>query len=70
MRNWLKKARGNRSRKEVAKNVGISESFYLKIETGERNCSVVVAKKVAKFLGFDWQKFYESEEHTNDKQCD
>lgn len=60
MRAWLKKARAEKTCKEVAENVGISESFYLKIEAGDRNCSVSVAKKIACFLGIDWSLFYEN----------
>jgi len=60
-RNWLKTIRRERSlrAREVAKEIGISVSYYSQIETGKRNCPVHTAKKIAAALGFDWQRFYE-----------
>lgn len=35
--------------------------MYSKIERGEKNPSVDVAKKIAAVLGFDWTHFYEDQ---------
>lgn len=63
MREWLVKARKelNLTQAEVAKFAGISRSAYSNIETGNRDPSVYVAKKIGKCLGFDWTLFYENE---------
>lgn len=39
--------------------VGISQQMYSKIERGEGNPSVDVAKKIAAVLGFEWTRFYD-----------
>ena len=44
---------------KAADIANISESYYCLIENGERNPHVETAKKIAKALDFDWQKFYE-----------
>jgi putative transcriptional regulator len=63
MREWLYEARKNKNftMAEVATKANISESYYSKIESGNRNVPVHTAKKIAKVLGFDWTKFYEDE---------
>jgi len=47
---------------EVSKQAGISESYYSMIESGSRNVSVEVAKKIAAVLGFEWTRFYQDED--------
>ena len=63
MRHWLKDIRCKKqvSMREVAKAADISESYYEKIERGERNVPVPTAKKIAVVLGFSWDKFFEDE---------
>ena len=56
---WLKTLRGKKSQYKVAELAGISQSFYAAIETGKREPSVAVAKRIAAVLGFDWTRFYE-----------
>lgn len=58
---WLIKLRDNRTQEDVAGEAGIARSYYTQIETGERTPSVVIAKKVAAVLGFNWTLFFESE---------
>ena len=61
MRTWLKEIREGKglSMHVVAKGAGIAECYYCQIENGTRNASVKVAKRIAEFLGFSWQKFFE-----------
>lgn len=51
------------SQYEVARDAGISQSYYASIETGERGKPLVVpvAKSIAKVLGFNWIRFYEED---------
>lgn len=57
---WLISIRKEKglSRKAVAERCLISESYYQKIEYGERSVSVSVAKRIAMVLSFDWQRFF------------
>lgn len=59
MRRWLTEIRGGRSQYTVADEIGIAQSTYASIESGSRNPSVEMAKKIAAALGFDWTRFYE-----------
>ena len=61
MREWLKKIRedSNRTQREIASAASISQSYYEKIESGDRGVPVSTAKRIAKALGFEWQKFYQ-----------
>ena len=61
MREWLKKIRTEKgmTQDEVATECGISRQYYNFIESGERNCPVDTAKKIAAALGFEWIKFFE-----------
>lgn len=60
-RQWLRALRINKGLKqiEIADAVGISIQQYSSIETGYRNPSNTVAKKIAAFLDFPWTLFYE-----------
>lgn len=60
MLEWLITIRKNKgfSRKYVAEKCFISESYYQKIEYGQRGVSVIVAKRIAKLLSFDWKLFF------------
>lgn len=61
MRQWLVEYRGNRTQEEVARACGIHRGYYSLIESGERTPSVNVAKRIAKYFGFDWTIFFENE---------
>ena len=63
MRGWLraKRAAIGMTQSSLAQASGVSEQYIYYIEAGERRPSVEVAKKIAKTLGFDWQRFYEDE---------
>lgn len=60
-RDWLidKRKKECKKQAEVAKDADISFQYYSRIENGERNPSVVVAKRIAKALNFEWTLFYE-----------
>ena len=45
----LKKLRGDRSYREVAQALGISESSYIKYERGERNPGDDMKRKIASY---------------------
>lgn len=61
MRPWLVEKRKEKrlSQAEVATECGISRQYYSFIESGERNCPVKTAKKIADVLGFAWETFFE-----------
>lgn len=61
MRGWLTKIRRDKqlTQFEVAIKANISESYYSLIESGARNPSTKIAKRIADVLEFDWVKFYE-----------
>lgn len=63
MREWLYDIRreSGKSQKEVAEDAGIAQSTYACIETGIRNPSVSIAKRISGALGFDWADFYNDE---------
>lgn len=65
MRNWLKNYRNstNLSQKQVAKEAGLSTTYYCYIESGTRGQKLPVktAKAIASALNFDWQMFYEED---------
>lgn len=69
MREWLIKLRkkANKTQEQVADLARISRPTYTRIETGERNPSVDIAKKIALVLEFDWVRFYESEVKENER---
>ena len=58
-RQWLVGLRGEKTQEDVAANCGIHRGHYSLIETGERTPSVAVAKRIAKYLGFDWTLFFD-----------
>ena len=41
---------GGYTQKQLAKEAGISERQYIRIENGERSTNVIVAYRIAKFL--------------------
>lgn len=58
--NWLKDKRQsmNLSTYAVAHAIGISQSLYSSIENGLRRATVDNAKKIARYYGFEWTKFF------------
>lgn len=62
MREWLKERRKEKrmTMVEVAKQAGISQSYYSDIENGKRdyNIPVATATAIALVLGFPWEWFY------------
>jgi transcriptional regulator with XRE-family HTH domain len=61
IRQWLIRCRGELTHQQVAELTGISRSYYTEIESGEKNPSVPMAKKIAKALKFDWTLFFKDE---------
>lgn len=74
MRKWLKEIREKKglSQYQVAEQAKLSQSYYAGIESGDRGHKLPVktAKRIASVLGFNWTRFYETEEavktETND----
>lgn len=62
MRDWLVAVRKDKSQYAVAAEIGIAQSTYAAYETGARDPSVKMAKKIAFVLGFDWTRFYDDPE--------
>lgn len=67
-RQWLREIRTGRGMTgaDVAGAANISPQMYSYIETAQRQPSVAVAKTIAAVLGFDWTRFYESPEQSED----
>ena len=65
MRTWLRKIReeAKLTQEEVASKCGIGRATYGAIETGERNATVINAKKIANVLNFQWTLFFEDQCH-------
>jgi len=74
MRKELKKARkeAGLSVEEISTAVGISTSFYYKIESGRRNPTISLAAKIAKLLDRKVEQIFlndlDAEEPANDKK--
>jgi len=64
LRTWLKDIRAKKelTQQEVANAANVDVTMICKIELGERQPSVKVAKKIASVLGFDWTLFYQDED--------
>lgn len=64
-RTWLKQIREGKKLTQAgaAMLAGIPANYYNMIENGVRgaNLPAYTAKKIAKALGFEWTRFYESE---------
>lgn len=65
MRTWLLNKRNlvGYTQAQTAEKAKIARSTYAMIETGERNATVVNAKKIGKVLGFEWTLFFEEKSH-------
>ena len=64
MRTWLKDLRVEKglTQQEVANTANVDVTMISKIELGERQPSVKVAKKIAAVMGFKWTRFFEDED--------
>jgi putative transcriptional regulator len=64
LRTWLKDIRIKKdlTQQEVANAANVDVTMISKIELGERQPSVKVAKKIAAVLGFEWTAFYQDED--------
>lgn len=62
-RKWLKDDRNIQglTHQNIADACNITRSYYTQIESGIRNPSVAVAKKITKKLEFDWTLFFNEE---------
>ncbi|MGJ9384292.1 helix-turn-helix transcriptional regulator [Salipaludibacillus sp. CF4.18] len=62
---WLRKKReeAGLTQEEVASKCGIGRATYGAIETGDRNATVINAKKIANLLNFDWTIFFDNSCH-------
>lgn len=62
-RSWLRDIRimKEKTQLEVAKQSGISRTYYTNIELGLKTPAVEVAKKIAETLDFDWTHFFNKE---------
>ena len=47
------------TQEDVAESAGIARTTYAMIEQGERDPSVLTAKKIAKTLKFKWTNFFD-----------
>ena len=63
MRDWLKQIQKNQnySNSDIARICNIDRTYYHRILTGERTPSVSTAKRIAKYMGFDWRLFFEED---------
>ena len=63
MRHWLKQIRLSKgmTQSEVAKESGISRSYYADIERGTANAGGSTAKRIADVMGFDMTLFFANE---------
>ena len=61
MRDWFKAIRVNRklTQADIAGMASVDVTTISKIELGERQPSVEVAKRIATVLGFEWTLFYQ-----------
>lgn len=56
------------TQQEVAKESGISRSYYSGIENGVRDAKPDTAQAIADVLGFDWTIFYPHGRKTSQKK--
>lgn len=70
-REWLTAIRDKKgwTHQTAADKSDIERSFYTQIETGARNPSVETAKKIAKAMGFNWTKFFNSERREKQQEA-
>jgi putative transcriptional regulator len=63
MRTFLINARNGKklTHEQVAEQAEITRQYYGMIESGERNPSVPIAKKIGDILNIEWTLFFEQE---------
>lgn len=63
VREWLEEKRNilGFTHQQIADSCNITRSYYTQIESGLRNPSVAVAKKISRKLNFDWTIFFNDE---------
>lgn len=61
MLDWLLEKRGELSQAKVAEKAGITQQQYSHIELGIRSPSVKTAMRLGAALGFDWTRFFSTE---------
>lgn len=56
LRTWLRSIRekGGLTQEDIAKDALISRAYYTEIESGHKNPSVSVAKRISTKLNLDW----------------
>lgn len=61
IRIWLKELRERKglNQQQLAENVGVSREYITMIESGQRNPSVNLAKKIADFFNIEWTLFFD-----------
>jgi len=62
MRGWMVTARGSRSQWDIARAVGINQSYYSMIENGKRRPGALVAMRLGRVLKIDWRRFFREED--------
>lgn len=64
-RDWLKEKRLEKglSQEKVAKVCEITQEYYSLLEKGLRQPAVGAAKRIANFLDFEWEEFYNDEQN-------
>lgn len=61
IRIWLKELRERKglNQQQLAESVGVSREYITMIESGQRNPSVNLAKKIAIFFNIEWTLFFD-----------
>lgn len=61
IRIWLKELREKEglNQQQLAEKVGVSREYISMIESGQRNPSVNLAKKIAIFFNIEWTLFFD-----------
>lgn len=61
IRIWLKELRERKglNQQQLAESVGVSREYITMIESGQRNPSVNLAKKIADFFNIEWTLFFD-----------
>lgn len=69
MMEWLKAIREKRNltQEEVSKKIGASQPTYCNIESGARQPSVKMAKRIGEVMGFSWTRFFEDDPDCTDQ---
>lgn len=55
------------TQQRLADEVGVTQTAISLIESGDRNPSILLAKKIGHVLGFNWTEFYEAPQDYNNQ---